>query len=499
MTDPRLQELLNVASRLRELGRLPEAISAYKTLLAAFPALPDSWYNLGFLLTRTGKPEEALAAYDEALKRGVADPQEVHLNRAVIFSDHLAQSDKAREALQHALLVAPNYLPALINLANLEEDLGQKDAARSVYERAATVAPENAIVLSRLSGLGRAQSPDDPMIARLKTAISSGKHLPADLAQLQFALGRLLDTCGAYDQAYAFIEAANTTARIASGGRMTPYRAEAELTRADQAAAAFAAPASRTGGLSEPDPAPVFILGMFRSGSTLVEHVLGAHSRITPAGEIDMIPRIAHGLGGTASSHAAAPAATIREYAQAYLTRLQAKYPGALIVTDKRPDNFWHVGLIKRLFPNARIINTVRHPLDNLISVWSLYLDVTLNYSFSIEDIAGHIIAERRMMDHWNRLYPGDILTVQYEALVASPEAQVRRLLDFLGLAYEPGCLDFHKTAAPIRTASVWQVREPLNDRSIGRWRNYESLLRARPAHPALSALLTAEPPGRPV
>ncbi len=497
MDDPKRQELLNAASRLRELGKLPEAIAAYKTLLAAYPALPDSWYNLGFMLKRLGEAEQALSAYDQALKQGVSDPQEVHLNRAVIYSDQLARPDDARIALEQALFIEPNYLPALVNLANLEEDLGRRTEARAVYERALLIAPDNAIVLSRLAGLDRASTSDDPMIARLKAAIASGRQLPADLALLQFALGRLLDTCGAYDQAFAIIETANTNARIASGGSVAPYRFEAELARADLTAAAFDAPLSRTGGLSEAEPSPVFILGMFRSGSTLTEQVFGAHSQVTPGGEIDMIPRIVRGLGGLPDSIASAPASTIREYAQAYLTRLQSKYPGAPIVTDKRPDNFWHVGLIKRLFPHARIINTVRHPLDNLISVWSLYLDASMSYSFAIEDIAAHIIAERRMMAHWNKLFPGDILTVQYEALVASPEAEVRRMLEILGLAYEPGCLDFHKTAAPVRTASMWQVREPLNDRSIGRWRNYETLLRARPAHPALGALLAAETPGQ--
>lgn len=495
MNDPRLQELLNSASRLRELGKLPEAINAYKTLLSAFPALPDSWYNLGFMLKKSGEPEQALAAYDEALKRGVSDPQEVHLNKAVVYSDLLSKPDLARTELERALSIAPDYLPALINLANLEEDLGRKEEARAVYQRALSIAPFNAIALSRMAGLDRASSPEDAMIARLKEAIATGQHLPADLALLKFALGRLLDSCGSFDQAYEVIEAANNHARIAAGGSIAPYRLEAEFARADQAAAAFSAPASRTGGLSEPEPEPVFVLGMFRSGSTLVEQILGAHSSVTPAGEIDMIPRISRGLGGMAGAHAAAPAASIREYAQAYLNRLQSKYAGARMIIDKRPDNFWHVGLIKRMFPRARIINTVRHPLDNLVSVWSLYLDASLNYSFAIEDIAGHIIAERRMMAYWSQHYPQDILTVQYENLISSPESELRRMLDFLELPYEPGCLDFHKTMPPIRTASVWQVREPLHDRSIGRWRNYETFMRARPANLALNALLTVEPP----
>ena len=121
-----------------------------------------------------------------------------------------------------------------------------------------------------------------------------------------------------------------------------------------------------------------------------------------------------------------------------------------------------------------------------------------MNYGFRPQDIAGHIHAERRMMAHWARLFPGDILTVKYEDVVAAPEAEVRRVLDFLGLPFEAGCLEFHRSTAPVRTASVWQVREALHDRSIGRWRHYESYLRSLPNDPALDGLLAVEPPGKP-
>jgi hypothetical protein len=328
------------------------------------------------------------------------------------------------------------------------------------------------------------------MIGKIRAALASGMLLPADRALLLFALGRLQDSCGAFEAAAESFAAANAGARTAASGNVAPYSGPDELVRADRFAAAFSTPNARTGGLLQPSPQPVFILGMFRSGSTLLEQILGSHSQITAGGELEMVPRIARGLGWDPAALAAAPADTIEEYARAYLQRTRTLYPAASVVTDKRPDNFWFVGLIKRMFPGARILNTVRHPLDTLVSVWTQYLSSSLAYGYSPEDIASHLFAERRMMAHWERLYPGDILSVPYEQLVKNPEAEVRRVLSFLNLPFEPACLEFYNSARAVKTASVWQVREPLHDRSIGRWKNYEQFFRSLPPHPALSALL---------
>jgi tetratricopeptide (TPR) repeat protein len=498
MTDTRKQELLNTAARLRETGPVPDAIAAYKTLLAEYPDLPDSWYNLGWLLRRASMAQDALAAYDEALKRGVKGAEEVHLNRAAILADSLARPTEAKAELEKALALSPNYLPALLNLGNLHEDLGERAEARAIYEKAHALAPGNAMTLARLAGLGTATSPDDPLIGKLRALIASGTLLAGDLALLQFALGRLYDSCGAYADAAATFEAANSSARTAAAGHIAPYDGINELKRAERLASVFAATRDRRTGIPDPSPQPVFILGMFRSGSTLVEHILGAHGQIAAGGELDLIPRIARGLGNDPAGMAGAPEPLLKDYAEAYLTRIRAMYPGAIAVTDKRPDNFWHVGLIKRLFPNAKIINTVRHPLDTLVSVWGQYLHTSLNYGYAIKDIAAHAHAERRMMSHWRQLFPDDILTVPYEAVVMQPEREVRRMLDFLGLPFDPACLEFHKAQGPVKTASVWQVREPLHDRSIGRWKHYEAYLRSLPSDPALDALLAVEQAAKP-
>lgn len=498
MTDARKEQLLSTAARLRQTGPIPDAIAAYRVLLAEYPDLPDSWYNLGWLLRQSGMAQDALAAYDEALKRGVQGPEEVHLNRAVILSDIMARPDEAKAELNKAIALSPQYLPALINLGNLHEDLGERDEARAVYEKAHALAPGNALALARLAGLTKAASANDPLIGKIRALIASGSVLPADLALLQYALGQLYDGCGAYDMAAEAFTAANSNARIAAAGNAPPYDPVQELKRVDRLAKAFAVPPALPAGIADANPQPVFILGMFRSGSTLVEQILGAHSQIAAGGELDMIPRIARSMGNDADVLAGIPDKLRQDYAQAYLTRVRAMYPGAGIVTDKRPDNFWHVGLIKTMFPKAKIINTVRHPLDTLVSVWGQYLQSSLNYGFTVQDIAAHAYVERQMMGHWRNVYPDDILTVPYEAVVTQPETEVRRMLDFLGLPFEAACLEFHKGSGPVKTASVWQVREPLHDRSIGRWKHYEAYLRAQPSHPALDALLAVEQPAKP-
>ncbi len=486
--------MLTKAAHLRERGDVPEAIAAYRALLSEFPELPESWYNLGYLLRHQGAAEEAISAYETALSGGVSGPEEVYLNIAAIYADQLQAPRKALDALEAALRLKPDYLPAVLNLGNLSEDIGEREAAKAAYERALVIAPNNALALARLAGLARANSMDDPMIARLKAAIATHAHPPADAAHLWYALGRLYDTAGAFDLAYEAIERANGHSEIAAGGFKKPYNVGAEAIRTDVLARLYEQAGRPRDGIEAPSPAPIFILGMFRSGSTLLEQVLGGHPAVAAGGEFDMIPRIARGLGGDPQSQAAAPTGLIREYAQAYLTRTRSLFPDARIVTDKRPDNFWHVGLIKRLFPTAKIINTVRNPLDNLISIWSLYLDASMAYNYRIENIAGAILVERRMMAHWHHLYPGEILEVSYERLIAEPEAQIRRILDYAGLPWDPACLRFHESRGPVRTASVWQVREPLHDRAIGRWRHYERHLRARPQTRWLQMLLDGEP-----
>lgn len=459
------EALMAIASRLRGAGRATEAATAYRQLLALRPDLPDSWFNLALMERQSGRFEAALAAYAEALRRGVSGPEEAWLNRGVIHADDLGRHDLALKDLQAALAVRPDYLPALLNLGNLHEDLGQREAAREAYARALTVAPDHPVALARSAGLARPDGPDDPVIRSLRSALARPDLHPDDRAELGFALGRALDQVGAYDAAFAAYAEANAASRAGDPEGAVHDRAAHERF-VDRLIAAFPEPAA---GAPSTGEAPVFICGMFRSGSTLAEQILAGHSRVTAGGELGLVPALARTLEPWPA--AASPEA-IGRLRGLYLNGLNAARPGADVVTDKRPDNFLHIGLIKAMFPDARIVHTVRDPLDTILSNWFLHLDRSMAHALDLDDLVHWHGQYRRLMAHWKRLYP-DILDLDYDALVVEPRPAIERLLAGLGLEWEEGVLDFHRNETGVRTASVWQVREPLYRRASGRWRNY--------------------------
>ena len=472
MSNETPEQLLARAAALREAGRVAEAIDVYERLLALSPELAESWYNLGWLRRQAGRHESALEAYAEALRHGVSGPEEVHLNRAAIFADRFGRSDEARAELEAALALNPLYVPALLNLGNLNEDRGRRAEARDAYERALAVEPGNRLALARLAGVAAISGADDPLVGRVWQALQASRD-PADRADLGFALGRVLDSTGAYDEAWAAYAEANRASRAASGAR---YDRAAHEALIDRIIAAFPEPRPGTGAAAG---APIFICGMFRSGSTLAEQILARHSRVTPGGELDLLPAlIDETLRPYPETAAAAAPELVGELRQAYLERLRAIHSDADLVTDKRPDNFLHIGLIKALFPDARIVHTRREPLDNLLSIWFLHLDPGMAYALDLGDAAHWYRQYRRLMAHWQRLWPDDIFDLDYDALVAEPRGTTAALLKFCGLDWEESCLTFHEADNPVRTASAWQVREPLYRRSSGRWRHYERHLR---------------------
>lgn len=464
------EQLLQFAAQLREAGRTFEAIAAYEQLLALRPDLPDSWYNLGWLRRQARRFPEALDAYREALDRGISGPEQVHLNRAVILSDHLGRPDEAQAELEAALGLSPRYVPALLNLGNLAEDRGLRAEARAAYERALAIEPANGLALARLAGVTEVAGADDPIVARLRAALARPGVDAFDQADLGFALGRALDAAGAHDEAFDAYRAANDAARATFGPAFPGYDRAAQERLVDRLIAAFPEPSPATGD-SPSSPELVFICGMFRSGSTLAEQILASHPKVTPGGELDLLPALIQ--AGLQPYPEAAAAADPGQLAQFYLDGVRTLLPGAALVTDKRPDNFLHIGLIKAMFPAARIVNTVRHPLDNILSLFFVHLDPGLDYALDLEDAAHWYGQYRRLMAHWKRLYPDDILDLDYDALVAEPRPQIEALLAFCGLDWDEACLAFHEAGNVVKTASAWQVREPLYRRASGRWRHY--------------------------
>ena len=449
-------------------GRVDEAIIAYERLLKAKPDLAESWYNLGFLQRRARRFKDALESYRRALDLGIADPEEVHLNRAVIYSDHLFRPDEAARELEQALALNPHYVPALLNFGNLREDLGDRDAARDAYRRALKTAPGNHLALARLAALSHATVLDDALATALTAALASPQLSAADQADLGFALGGLLNAAGRHDDAFAAVAKANAASR-SSAGAAAHYDRAAHEQLIGRLIATFDAPVGAQG----TDGEPLFICGMFRSGSTLVEQILARHSQVTPGGELVLVPSLAAQIRPYPEGIRAADAATIAAWRNAYFEGLPRRPDASHTVTDKRPDNFLHIGLIKTLFPAARIIHTSRDPLDNLLSLYFVHLDPRMAYALDLDDAAHWYVQYRRLMEHWRRLYPADIIDLDYDLLVREPRAVIEALTAACGLPWEEALLDFHRSTEPVKTASVWQVRQPIHTRSLGRWRDY--------------------------
>jgi Flp pilus assembly protein TadD len=465
-------------------GRLAEAIAHYQAAVALDPARPDIWYNLGWALRAARQFEAALTAYGEALRHNIDLPEHVHLNRAALLADHLYQRDAAIAELRLALRLAPDFIPALLNLGTLHEDFGEAQSAQNAYRQARELAPGNGRTHARLAMIDIAQGDAGAALEALRAA---ARHVSAveDRAELLFATASALDACGQYDAAFETIMAAN---QLVQAGRPSPYDPRAVEQFVDRMIATFDriehAPAMENASPIR----PVFIVGMFRSGSTLFEQILTRQSAIVAGGELEYVPALVHtGLSLYPESVLQIDAAQIGHYQREYLAELARVAPTGWI-TDKRCDNALHLGLIARLFPQAPIIHTGRHPLDTLVSVLFLHFGEAINYGHDQRAVAHYTIQHHRLMAHWRSLFGDRIHDVDYDDVVIDPRRAVEPILTTMQLDWQDA-LDNSEAAGAraIRTASSWQVRKAVHRSSSGRWQNY-----ARHLEPARAMLADA-------
>jgi tetratricopeptide (TPR) repeat protein len=473
-----ISEKLSEALALEAQGRTVEAIAAYEHLLESWPGVPNAWYNLARLQRQIGRYAPALASYQEALERSVANPEEVHLNRGVIFSDFLNQYDAAEKELKRALQINPRYVPALINYANLHEDLGRRELAAEMYERLLALDPDSPTALARYAGLKSFSDPEDPLIGRMRSALDARNLSLRGRANLEFALGRALDAVGDFDSAFQVYRQANRHSRESAPPGSGYYDLALQEKFTDQLINVFKQRMRGAADAPENAPQPIFICGMFRSGSTLLERLLGAHPRITAGGELEYISRAVNAdLAPFPQSMTSVDPERLGRLATEYRAAMAERFPTAINVTDKRPDNFLYIGLIKALFPRAKIIHPLRSALDNCLSIYFLNLDPGMAYALDLMDIGHYYRQYRRLMAHWKTLFAEDIIDVPYEALVKDPKSQLEQVLGFLGLPWDDACRTGGANVGAVKTASVWQVREPIHERSVGRNRNYQHLL----------------------
>ncbi|MEX2495286.1 MAG: sulfotransferase [Woeseia sp.] len=461
-----------LAVLLEKLGRREAAIDHYQRLLRRQPELAAAHFNVALLYRKEYRYEDSLAAYEEAMRLGISNEQEVWSNMGVVYAD-MRDTDKAEEMYRRALAADPVYLPALFNLAGLNEEAGRKEPAISLYRRILEIDPKHWDSLTRLAWIERVDREDDPLLESLRQAIGEARNNALAQESLHLALGKVLDDLGRYDEAFASCSAANEL-----GKRRNPlYEPRSVEAAFDHLIEVFDASVIRDAELG-PVPAPIFICGMFRSGSSLVEQILASHPSIAAGGELDLLPRVIrkHLLPYPQQIRSASPEA-LHHLRDDYLAVLHRLAPPDSEITDKRPDNFLHLGLIRILFPSARIVYTRRNLADNCLSLYFQQLGGNLHFATDLESCAHYYRQHERLIAHWQASFGDNIFTVDYDALVRAPEPLLRRLLNFLGLEWDERCLQFQKTGSLVKTASVWQVRDELHTRSSGRWRNYSAYL----------------------
>ena len=469
--DPRSAEVhTNLGNVLRRMGRLEEAETSLRQAARLNPGSSDLQINLAELLLELRRFEAAADCYGRAIE---IDSHLVSAHRGLASS--LRSAGEIEPAIAHyreALALSPGEAPLWNDLGRCFLALGRFDEAVSAFRRALAIDPDLADAYRNLANCGLLPA-DDPEMARI-AALTARTDLPIEeRAAASFAIAKSLDDADRYDEAFAAYDSANRlyrAARAAAGDRFDA----ADLARKIDRSIANFTPAffAAVGGWGNPSDLPVFIVGLPRSGTSLVEQIAASHSRVFGAGELRNIGEASATLGPVDTPWTQA---TARRAADAHLERLSGLSGGADRVIDKLPDNIFMLGVIATLYPAARIIFCRRDPRDIGVSCFFQKFSAgLLTFSYDLADCGRRIRETERLGAHWRRVLPLRCLDIQYESLVADLEGESRRLIEYLGLAWEPACLDFHRTMRAVQTASSWQVRQPLYHRSVGRWRHYE-------------------------
>lgn len=463
------------AVRQHHAGHIDEAVARYQRVLAHKPDHADAHNNLGVALAGLGRMDQAVAHCERAL--GLRpDYAAAHNNLATVLAS-LGRMDGALTHYKRAIALQPDHADAHNNLGNIYKTLGRFEAATAHYQRAVASQPAYAEAHFNLAEIKTFRA-DDRQLATLQT-LAAGSSLPAGkMPFIHFALAKAYEDCGDFHRSFAHLRTGNHLKRT-----QVPYDEAANLQLFERIAAVFDAKClNRFEGQGDPSSAPIFVLGMPRSGSTLVEQILASHPKIHAAGEGNSLEWAAGVVLGTATPPIRYPEcvphldeSALRRMGQAYLERLPVARAGAVRIVDKTLSNFLHMGLIRLILPNARIIHTVRDPLDTCISCYSKLFAAGQPFTYDLAELGRYYRSYSSLMAHWRSvLPPGAFLEVAYEDVVNGLESQARRLIEYCGLAWDHRCLAFHKTARPVTTASAVQVRKPLFRSSLERWRRYE-------------------------
>ena len=422
-----------------DLGRLTEAESAVRHLLKMEAENPNNWVLLGTVCTRLMRQTDALVAFEEAAR---LNPAQVRLR---------------------------------LSIGHIHKTLGNRHESEQAYKRCLELEPQFGEAYWSLADL-KNYTFEESEIAAMTALLQGDAGEDEDQAQLHFALARAMEQRRRYSAAFEHYAIGNARRRKTVKFSIEVFEDKTRRVQHCYDSAFFA----ERWDAGHRDPSPIFIVGLPRSGSTLVEQILASHSQVEGTFELPNVLTIVREFDHGDAAHdaypenvRAAPHAHFAALGQRYLAETAPIRTGRTHFIDKMPNNFSHVGLIHAMLPEAIIIDVRRHPLDSCFSTFKQYFAEGQSFSYDLDDLGRYYRCYLSLMDHWDRVLPGKVLHLQYEHLVREPEANIRRLLAHCRLTFEPQCLAFHETKRPVRTASAEQVRQPLYASGVGYWRHF--------------------------
>lgn len=458
---------------LQHFGRHSEALQLHDRAIHHAPFSAKANHNRANALLALGRFDEAREGFERVLKIA-PDFAGSHNGRGAAFQ-RLGRLEEAASSYRRALSLNENYGEAANNLGIVLREAGDIEEARHYLRAAVACSPRTGQYYRSLIET-LAEDEAARHLPAMESLLGEMPPLPeSDAIELRFALGKAYDDIGRFDEAFEHFQVGNQQQRA-----KILYNEAREIQVLESLRSTFTPELARSAGRSgDASTRPLFIVGMPRSGTTLIEQILAGHPGVHAAGELEalenavaMMPRVHPGSGLHELREA------ISALSDSYLLATES-FAKAAFVTDKMPSNFRFAGLINLAFPNARIIDVRRDPLDTCLSCYATHFAGNLNFTYDLAELGHYYRAYRRLMDYWVKLIsPARILTIHYERLIDNPEQECRRLLDFCDLEWHASCLEFHRVQRPIRTASHSQVRRPLYSSSVGRAKRYGEHLR---------------------
>jgi tetratricopeptide (TPR) repeat protein len=457
-------------------GLMVEAIATYRAALKLEPARADIHSALGFAYLSFGQLDEAVASCQQAIKLQPGFPYAYNnLGRALMM---LGRLDEAVSSLQDALRLKPDFTRAAACLVIAYEMGGNYQKAGNLLSPLIEQYPDDSAVAMSFARLCKHTDRCREAVDMMERVLQQENLSPMDKRELHFFAGKIYDSMNVYDAAFAHYQRANSI-------QAPPYDPAIHAHYVDALISTFSADLLRhLPRATHSTERPVFIVGMPRSGTSLVEQILASHPKVFGAGELThignivarMVNRLEARLGFPRCIHMLTQEVA-NTLAQEYSGYLDAMSPDAIRVTDKLPHNFLYLAVINLLFPGARVIHCMRDPLDTCLSIYFQYFNASHAYSFDLAHIGSHYREYERLMAHWRRTLDIPMLEVRYEDIVTNPDVIIPRLVEFCGLEWDPACLRFYENTRIVATLSYDQVRQPLHPKSIGRWKHYEKYL----------------------